>query len=639
MKKLSKSNIFIILIPIVMLLGWIGFNYFNQPDVLDISLQNAGSKSYFDENQLYRLTGDYAYTPLLYLDENSLSEDSDLFMEYLYLPNIGFTISSLSEIKSEDSIYVDNDNYQGTIFFFLNLPVGNEYSLCLPATFCDYNVFVNNKLVVKSNSYKNAENNPDKKIVPYFPDATYVILPKTDDGIYSIAISVKSPVNFVTTEPDTILFGTKDILEVYYNSSNGLSLFVSCFIIISIIFCLIHFIAIRHEKSVLSFIGYSLALLLHLLTTDDVIIMSYIPTLPYYIGIFLKDLSTPLLIVSVIILIKTTYSEYLSEKRTIIACCLEAIPLISSLCLERISILSTLSLFAVLASFTICILACLKATFFREEHAATHTTAVLLTLVGIILHFSSRFFPMPAKYTDIIGYLTFCAIEIRTLAKNYARVSSQETFMATELSDKLEAMQASENAFLNAQMKPHFLYNTLNTIADLCVTDPEKAKSLIKSLEEYLKLILSLDNMDETVTLRRELELATAYTDIEKERFPSINFYYDLPMRLPNIMMPPITLQPLIENAIKHGVRKSNKPGVVTLRVVDTPFDVYFYVSDNGVGMTEDIIAKLFEMPKENKSIGIYNIDKRLKNLYKEGLAVESTVGLGTCISFSVPKY
>lgn len=246
---------------------------------------------------------------------------------------------------------------------------------------------------------------------------------------------------------------------------------------------------------------------------------------------------------------------------------------------------------------------------------------------------------MPAKYTDIIGYLTFCAIEIRTLAKNYARVSSQETFMATELSDKLEAMQASENAFLNAQMKPHFLYNTLNTIADLCVTDPEKAKSLIKSLEEYLKLILSLDNMDETVTLRRELELATAYTDIEKERFPSINFYYDLPMRLPNIMMPPITLQPLIENAIKHGVRKSNKPGVVTLRVVDTPFDVYFYVSDNGVGMTEDIIAKLFEMPKENKSIGIYNIDKRLKNLYKEGLAVESTVGLGTCISFSVPKY
>lgn len=103
-------------------------------------------------------------------------------------------------------------------------------------------------------------------------------------------------------------------------------------------------------------------------------------------------------------------------------------------------------------------------------------------------------------------------------------------------------------------------------------------------------------------------------------------------------MMPPITIQPLIENAIKHGVRKSSKPGVVTLRIIENPDSVEFFVSDNGVGMDEATMKKLFNMPKENQSIGIYNIDKRLKNQYGKGLTVESTPGLGTCVSFKIPK-
>ena len=91
---------------------------------------------------------------------------------------------------------------------------------------------------------------------------------------------------------------------------------------------------------------------------------------------------------------------------------------------------------------------------------------------------------------------------------------------------------------MNAQIKPHFLYNTLNTLTDLCVTDPDKAKGLIDSLTEYLKLILDLDNMEEQVSLERELELARAYTAIEKERFPSIRFYTDYPLKMPKISLP-----------------------------------------------------------------------------------------------------
>ena len=84
--------------------------------------------------------------------------------------------------------------------------------------------------------------------------------------------------------------------------------------------------------------------------------------------------------------------------------------------------------------------------------------------------------------------------------------------------------------------------------------------------------------------------------------------------------------------------RKSERPGVITLRIRESFDAVTFYVSDNGVGMSKETIEKLFEEPKENKSIGVYNIDKRLKNLYHTGLYVESTINLGTCVSFSVPK-
>ena len=101
--------------------------------------------------------------------------------------------------------------------------------------------------------------------------------------------------------------------------------------------------------------------------------------------------------------------------------------------------------------------------------------------------------------------------------------------------------------------------------------------------------------------------------------------------------LPALTIQPLIENAIKHGVRKSTRPGAVTLRIIESDDSVSFYVSDNGVGMTEDVIQALFREPKDNKSIGIYNIDKRLRNQYDDGLSVDSTLDLGTCVSFTVP--
>ncbi|MBQ9863339.1 MAG: histidine kinase, partial [Lachnospiraceae bacterium] len=314
------------------------------------------------------------------------------------------------------------------------------------------------------------------------------------------------------------------------------------------------------------------------------------------------------------------------------------IPIVNAFLLSRIPWLSVVASAINVVPFAICLYIFVIAYSRELPHALPYGIGVLAVEISLLLYYSTRDMAVPSRFAYVAGYVVFSITIVSILAGEYALQYNEESKLSTELAKKLEAMQISENAFLNAQMKPHFLYNTLNTIADCCVTDSKKAQKLINSLSEFLKLILSLDNMDKTVPLRCELELAAAYTAIEKQRFPSINFYTDFPIKLPAIMMPPLTIQPLIENAIKHGVRKSDKPGVVTLRIVENPDSVQFFVSDNGKGMDEEAIKHLFRIPKDNQSIGIYNIDKRLKNLYDEGLTVESTPGLGTCVSFTVLK-
>ena len=174
----------------------------------------------------------------------------------------------------------------------------------------------------------------------------------------------------------------------------------------------------------------------------------------------------------------------------------------------------------------------IKAHINNYPYSVLFSTAVAVVIAAGLIDYSTRTLPVSGRYVNAFPILVFTLIEMLMLAKRYSSQYEIEQFYTEELNRTLEAMQDSENAFLNAQMKPHFLYNTLNTIADLCVTDSEKAKSLIASLKDYCYMILSIDNVDKTVPLSREMELVTAYTSIEKERFPSINFYTDLPIRM-----------------------------------------------------------------------------------------------------------
>ncbi|MBO4678564.1 MAG: histidine kinase, partial [Lachnospiraceae bacterium] len=539
-----------------------------------------------------------------------------------------FYAASIRDIR-KSSCVVDED-YVMTIAFNAKLPSDTEYTIWFPAEFCEYKVFVNGVLSTESPTF-GSDN-------PRFPKDFTTKLPPVDDGCYTVVMQIITPLNYINSCPDTIFFGTESRLHWAYGGMEHIGLFMAAYLIFTMIFMLVQLVALRFESVILPFVCLSGMTCIVMSFMDDRSIVTFIPFLSASAGSFIEAIVKPLYLLSLLYFTVGLFRDSFPKKAGYVVSISLVIPLLDALTLGQFEVLSTISLVIYIAPYILCGYTFVKAYERNERNATPYGIALALVASNLILYTMTFNMLVPSKFAYSVGYVVLSVAMVTILGREYAAQNENETFYSTELSRQLEAMQASENAFLNSQMKPHFLYNTLNTIADCCVTDSKKAQKLINSLSEYLKLILNLDSMDKTVPIRHELELVEAYTAIEKERFPSIMFANDFPLRMPSIMMPPITIQPLIENAIKHGVRKSGKPGVVTLRIIENPDSVEFFVSDNGVGMDEATMQKLFNMPKENQSIGIYNIDKRLKNQYGKGLTVESTPGLGTCVSFKIPK-
>ncbi|RIX50064.1 response regulator [Paenibacillus nanensis] len=199
----------------------------------------------------------------------------------------------------------------------------------------------------------------------------------------------------------------------------------------------------------------------------------------------------------------------------------------------------------------------------------------------------------------------------------------------------------AEIAFLQAQIKPHFLYNALNTIIATCPVSPDRAMELLVELSQYLRNSFDFHNREQLVPLAKELELVQAYLALEQARFEDrLQVVYELPDQC-HALLPPLTIQPIVENAVRHGVMQKPQGGRVHIAVTDEPHELLVRVTDEGVGMPQ---AKADELLSEGRTspggVGMINIHKRLLSLYgaESGLKVASAPGQGTSVTFRIPK-
>jgi len=219
-------------------------------------------------------------------------------------------------------------------------------------------------------------------------------------------------------------------------------------------------------------------------------------------------------------------------------------------------------------------------------------------------------------------------------------ISNQLTIALTEKMKGL--MMDAELRMLQAQIHPHFLFNTLNSIVTLIRIDPQLARHMTVQLGTFMRLSLKLTSTP-LVSVREELDYLFAYLEIIKIRFSEqFAVRCEIGEGVGEAFIPPGTLQPLVENSIQHGLRQRPTGGEIVLKVKREGNHVLFDVEDNGSGVPSELLPVLGRMPtqsKEGTGIGTHNVNQRLVSLLGSdaGLVYSNKPGSGCKVAFSIP--
>lgn len=182
-----------------------------------------------------------------------------------------------------------------------------------------------------------------------------------------------------------------------------------------------------------------------------------------------------------------------------------------------------------------------------------------------------------------------------------------------------------------SQIAPHFIYNSLTTIQGLCERDPKLAKETVGEFAGYLRGNLESLSEEGTISFERELKHVQCYLAIEQKRFGErVQVEYNL--REEDFMIPALTLQPIVENAVKHGICKKEGGGTVFISTERKTDRIYVTVRDDGIGFDVD------KMKQEGGHIGFHNVQSRLKSMCRGNLLIESKEGAGTVVVIVLPQ-
>ena len=196
-----------------------------------------------------------------------------------------------------------------------------------------------------------------------------------------------------------------------------------------------------------------------------------------------------------------------------------------------------------------------------------------------------------------------------------------------------EAKNKAEIKALQTQINPHFLFNALNTITSFIRINPDKARSLIINLSTYMRYNLEVNS--NLIDINKELEQVKAYVEIEQARFgDKLKVIYDIDEDI-DVKIPSLIIQPLVENAIIHGIRENGGSGTVKISVKKENNKTKICVENNGISIDDNIIEKVYNDNMPENKIGLYNVHLRLKLIYDKGLNINK-LNPGTKIEFYI---
>lgn len=209
-----------------------------------------------------------------------------------------------------------------------------------------------------------------------------------------------------------------------------------------------------------------------------------------------------------------------------------------------------------------------------------------------------------------------------------------------ELGRSRTRIMEAELRALRAQISPHFIYNCLAAIASFVRTDPERARELILEFADFTRYALRRGGA--FTTFQEELRNVERYLVLEQARFGErLRVSLLIAPEVLPVHLPYLAVQPLVENAVRHGLAAKEGPGHVTITATDLGSSAQIGIEDDGVGADPALIQRVLDGRVDSDSVGLGNVDARLRQVYGEGagLVVETAPGAGTKVSFRVPKY
>lgn len=232
--------------------------------------------------------------------------------------------------------------------------------------------------------------------------------------------------------------------------------------------------------------------------------------------------------------------------------------------------------------------------------------------------------------------------EIRTLSRGFEQMAGRLNRQIQETAHNQESLRRAELALIQAQVNPHFLYNTMDTIIWLIEAEKtEEAVEMVSNLSAFFRH--SLSRGQDVITLREEEEHVCSYLQIQQVRYKDIMRYtVNIAPELKDVLIPKLTLQPLVENALYHGIKQKRGLGHIYVMGRGGGEDILLQVTDDGVGMSPERLEELRSALERGERVGfgLSTVHERMRLFFGApyGLSISSQPGVGTTVSVRIPR-
>ncbi|MBF0230013.1 MAG: histidine kinase [Desulfamplus sp.] len=589
----------------------------------------------------------FYWNKFLYYNElkNGLKSDKSNLSDKSYL---------YAEVPNLWTQYQINDRHlegQGFATYKLsvktNLPPGTLLGLEINTFSSAYNIYINEKLAASNGRV--GKNNAEE-IGEYRPQTVIFAIPDTvssgssmvspasstesEAGSFDIIIHVS---NFKSAEGgfwNSIKIGSSKNILAQHDYIVGQAFFILGVLYFSTIFFTFLFLFRRELRYTLYFAIFCFLAIFAIDMSSNIIITNFISTTNFNWFVFIWYASTTWIWFFWLLFLNEFYRSKFS---TLVLKAYFAISIISQILYSFTTplfyteftyiwyFIETLILFS---SVVIVLIAVKKGC----KRAWLNLICVLIVLISYIYNFLYWINEINYNWGEFLS----AAVSVFMLIQIFIQAERVKQFY----DDK----RASELKFLQSQIKPHFLYNTLNTFVAISRYDMDQARSLLIDFSKYLRCSFDFKDLGQLVPIENEISLAQYYARIEMVRFEGrCDVVFDIDDDLKNdfkIMVPLLVLQPIIENGLVHGILPKPEGGRLDVSIKKDQNTIIFSVKDNGAGMGSETLEKLLSKDilynAARSGVGIQNIDSRLRSLYGKGLTIKSTLKVGTTITWQV---